>query len=44
MILPPLCRDKGQIGLMGVNWFVQLVVKGYVILLAVTLDQIEKRK
>jgi len=31
------------LGLMGINWFVQMVVKGYVILLAVALDQVKKR-
>ena len=31
------------LGLMGINWFVQMVVKGYVILLAVVLDQVKKR-
>ena len=31
------------LGLMGINWFVQMVVKGYVILLAVALDQMKKR-
>ena len=36
------CLDTG-LGLMGVNWFVQLVVKGYVILMAVILDQVKKR-
>lgn len=30
------------LGLMGVNWFVQMVVKGYVILMAVALDQMKK--
>ena len=34
--------DTG-LGLMGVNWFVQMVVKGYVILMAVVLDQMKKR-
>ena len=37
------CLETG-LGLMGVNWFVQLVVKGYVILLAVALDQMKKRR
>lgn len=36
------CLETG-LGLMGVNWFVQMVVKGYVILLAVLLDQAKKR-
>lgn len=36
------CLETG-LGLMGVNWFVQLVVKGYVILMAVILDQAKKR-
>lgn len=31
------------LGLMGINWFVQMVVKGYVILMAVVLDQVKKR-
>lgn len=31
------------LGLMGINWFVQMVVKGYVILFAVLLDQAKKR-
>lgn len=31
------------LGLMGINWFVQMVVKGYVILMAVVLDQAKKR-
>ncbi len=34
--------DTG-LGLMGVNWFVQMVVKGYVILMAVALDQMKKK-
>jgi len=34
--------DTG-LGLMGINWFVQMVVKGYVILIAVILDQMKKR-
>lgn len=34
--------DTG-LGLMGINWFVQMVVKGYVILMAVVLDQMKKR-
>lgn len=34
--------DTG-LGLMGINWFVQMVVKGYVILMAVILDQMKKR-
>lgn len=36
------CLETG-LGLMGVNWFVQMVVKGYVILMAVVLDQMKKR-
>ena len=36
------CLETG-LGLMGVDWFVQMVVKGYVILLAVVLDQAKKR-
>lgn len=36
------CLETG-LGLMGVNWFVQMVVKGYVILIAVVLDQSKKR-
>ena len=35
------CLETG-LGLMGVDWFVQMVVKGYVILLAVALDQMKK--
>lgn len=31
------------LGLMGVDWFVQMVIKGYVILTAVALDQMKKR-
>ena len=31
------------LGLMGINWFVQMVVKGYVILMAVLLDQVKKK-
>ena len=31
------------LGLMGINMFVQMVVKGYVILLAVVLDRVKKR-
>jgi len=37
------CLETG-LGLTGVNWFVQMVVKGYVILMAVVLDQMKKRK
>jgi ribose/xylose/arabinose/galactoside ABC-type transport system permease subunit len=37
------CLETG-LGLLGVNWFVQMVVKGYVILMAVVLDQMKKRK
>jgi len=37
------CLETG-LGLMGINWFVQMVVKGYVILLAVVLDQMKKGK
>jgi len=36
------CLEAG-LGLMGVQWFVQMVVKGYVILMAVVLDQMKKR-
>jgi len=28
----------------AINWFVQMVVKGYVILMAVVLDQMKKRR
>ncbi len=34
---------EAGLGLMGVPWFVQMVVKGYVILMAVVLDQTKKR-
>ena len=37
------CLETG-LGLMGVNWFVQMVVKGYVILMAVAVDQAKKRQ
>lgn len=36
------CLDTG-LSLMGVEWFVQMLVKGYVILGAVVLDQMKKR-
>lgn len=36
------CLEAG-LSLMGVQWFVQMVVKGYVILLAVIVDQMKKR-
>lgn len=36
------CLEAG-LGLMGVQWFVQMLVKGYVILLAVVLDQAKRR-
>jgi len=35
---------EAGLGLMGVPWFVQMVVKGYVILMAVVLDQTKKRR
>ncbi len=35
---------EAGLGLMGVPWFVQMVVKGYVILIAVVLDQTKKAK
>lgn len=34
---------EAGLGLMGVPWFVQMVVKGYVILMAVVVDQTKKR-
>ena len=37
------CLQNG-LELMGVQWFVQMLVKGYVILLAVVLDQAKKRR
>lgn len=37
------CLEAG-LSLMGVQWFVQMVVKGYVILMAVILDQVKKRR
>ena len=36
------CLEAG-LSLMGVQWFVQMVVKGYVILMAVVVDQMKKR-
>ncbi len=36
------CLEAG-LSLMGVQWFVQMVVKGYVILMAVIVDQAKKR-
>ena len=37
------CLEAG-LSLMGVQWFVQMVVKGYVILMAVVVDQVKKRR
>ncbi|MDH7602056.1 MAG: ABC transporter permease [Armatimonadota bacterium] len=37
------CLEAG-LSLMGVQWFVQMVVKGYVILLAVIVDQTKKSR